>query len=83
MHIKAILETGGCVLGNRSLASDGLSAFTFIHGATIQKGFTPVRKWRKQDNENLPTFSWWGYDVAQIIANKHFAESVAKSDSEI
>jgi hypothetical protein len=73
MHIKTILTTGGTILGNRSLELDGLDTFTFIAGATIKKGFTPVRSWRLEDNNTLPSLSWWGYDIAEAIANKYLS----------
>lgn len=74
MHILAIANSGGEILGNRPLALDELEAFEFIYGDVIQKGYTPIRKWRKEDNNTLPTFSWWGYGVITEVANRHFCE---------
>ena len=72
MHIAAIKNSGVAVLGNRPLEMDGLEPWTFINGTTIQKGFNPVRKSRRDDNDRLPALSWWGYDVIQIKAHNHF-----------
>ena len=75
MHIKAITFSGGQLLGNRPLELDGLEAFTFISGNEIKRGFLPIRKWKRSDKDAFPTLQWWGYDVAEIIANKHFSGS--------
>ncbi len=71
VHILAITQTGGSILGNRPLELDGIEPWVFINGDIIQRGFTQLRKWRRKDNECYPTLSWWGYDVIQIYANKH------------
>lgn len=70
-HILAITQTGGEVLGNRPLGLDGIEPRVFISGDVIQKGFTRLRAWRRKDNDRYPSLSWWGYDVIQILANKH------------
>jgi hypothetical protein len=71
MHILSITTTGGEVLGHRPLALDKIEPFEMICGDTIQRGFTPVRPWKKSDNELLPTFSTWGYNVIWLKAHKH------------
>lgn len=72
MHILAINATGGEVLGNRPLALDRIEPFEFINGATIQRGYTPIRAWVRSDNDKLPCFSSWGYDVISLRAHKQF-----------
>ncbi len=79
MHIKAIITTGGVILGNRSLVLDQLDAFTFVHGGIIQKGFTPVRTWCREDKGAFPALSWWGYDIAETIANRNFSGAVTSA----
>jgi Immunity protein 26 len=79
MHVKAIITSGGQILGNRPLEADKLDTFTFIHGNTIQKGFTPLRSWCREDNGTLPVLSWWGYDIALSVANKHFSDTATGS----
>jgi len=69
MHIMAITQTGGAVLGNRPLQLDGVEPWVFGHGNDVQRGFTVLRR-RSQADRNLPSLSWWGYDVIQILANK-------------
>lgn len=74
MHILGITETGGSVLGNRPLSLDALEPWVFSNGNVVQRGFTPVRPWRREDAQALPSLSWWGYDVIQILANKHLGQ---------
>jgi hypothetical protein len=69
MHIMAITETGGVVLGNRALELDGVEPWLFGHGNDVQRGFTVLRR-RTLADRQLPTLGWWGYDVIQILANK-------------
>jgi hypothetical protein len=71
LHILGITQTGGAVLGNRPLSLDALEAWVFVNGNVVQRGFTPLRPWRRGDAQALPSLSWWGYDVIQILANKH------------
>ena len=74
MHIRAITSTGGQVLGHRDTP---VEAWTFIYGNQIQKGFTFVRPWCREDNERLPTYSAWGYDVIRIKANRYFLDGLS------
>jgi hypothetical protein len=69
MHILAITESGGMILGHRPLELDGIEPWTFAHGSVLQRGFTPVRALALSDRGQYPTLSWWGYDVVQIKAN--------------
>jgi hypothetical protein len=73
MHILAITETGGRILGWRSLELDRLAPWTFAFGNVVQRGFTPIRPYQRTDR-GLPSLSWWGYDVIQIHANRHFVQ---------
>ena len=70
-HILAITQTDGEVLGNRQLVLDGIEPWFFVDGDVIRKGFTRLRKWKRQDAGCYPALSWWSYDVIQIYANKH------------
>src|ERR1700754_3406964 len=69
-HILAITQTGGAIIGNRALDLDGIEPWVFINGNVIQRGFAELRAFRRGDAGCYPTFSWWGYDVIQIYANK-------------
>jgi hypothetical protein len=76
VHIKAITETGGEILGHRSLNLDGIEPWLFrgAHGwqnSSVQEGLIPVRPQTPADNE-LPVFSTWGYDFAVGIAEARF-----------
>lgn len=73
MHILAITSTGGMILGHRETP---VEAWTFISGNKINKGFTFVRPWCREDNDRLPTYSTWGYDVISIMANRHFLDGL-------
>jgi hypothetical protein len=72
MHVLAIQNSGGQVLGNRPLGLDAMGPLECINGNTIQIGYTPVRAWRREDTAQLPTFSTWGYDFILLRAHKHF-----------
>ena len=72
MHVLAIKKTGGEVLGHRPLHLDGLEPWVFIHGAVIQRGFTEIGRCSRGDARRLPALSWWGYDVIEVLARKHF-----------
>jgi Immunity protein 26 len=72
MHVLSITSTGGQIIGHRSLESDGIEPFEMINGNVVQRGFEPLRPWKRSDNELLPTFSTWGYNVIWLRAHKHF-----------
>jgi hypothetical protein len=78
-HIKAIIETGGSILGFRNLETDGIEPWTF-RGAQFWKnsqvhyGLIPMRPQTPED-ENLPLLSTWGYNVIRVIAENRFIKS--------
>ena len=74
MHILAITSSGGSILGHRDFALDGLESWTFVYGNTIQRGFTPLRAWRREDRGEFPSLSWWSYDPVQLRANLYFID---------
>ena len=71
MHVRSITATGGRILGRRE---SPVEPWTFICGNKIQRGFAVLRPWRREDNDRLPVYSVWGYDVIQIKANAHFLD---------
>lgn len=79
MHLLAITSSGGEVLGHRALDLDGLEPGTFVNGNMVHKGFTRLRDWRLDDTVRYPGLSWWGYDVIQILAHKHFLGHVPRN----
>jgi hypothetical protein len=73
MHIKAITETGGEILGNRSLELDGIEPPLLLsaHGgrtATVLRGVTTLRVARHDEWGSLPVLSYWSYDFIQQLA---------------
>jgi hypothetical protein len=74
VHIRAITSSGGSILGHRDLALDELGPWTFVYGATIQRGFTFLRAWQGSDAGKFPSLGWWGYDIMQARANLYFIE---------
>ena len=72
MHVLAIQQGGGMILGNIALEANAIEPLECIRGNVIQKGYTSVRPWQREDNDYLPLFSYWGYDVISLIAHKHF-----------
>lgn len=79
MHVLAITSTGGQVLGHRALELDGIEPFEMINGNVVQRGFDPVRAWERRDNDLLPTFSTWGYNMISQYAHKNFLGYVPKN----
>lgn len=78
VHIKAITEIGGLVLGHRGLELDGIEPWLFrgAHGwqnSQVQLGFISVRPQTPEDSE-LPVFSTWGFDFAANIADARFVK---------
>jgi hypothetical protein len=78
VHLKAITETGGSILGYRALDADGIQPWLFrgAHGwqnSNVQLGFIPVRPQQPEDRD-LPVFSTWGFDVAARIADARFVQ---------
>jgi hypothetical protein len=78
VHLKAITESGGSILGHRVLDKDGIEPWLFrgAHGwqnSNVQLGFIPVRSQQPEDHE-LPVFSTWGFDVAVNIADARFVK---------
>jgi len=76
MHILAIQQSGKAILGNIPLEANGIEPLECINGNIIQKGYTPVRPWQREDNDVLPSFSYWGYDIITANAHKHFLGSL-------
>ena len=80
VHLKAITETGGSVLGHRALDADGIQPWLFrrAHGwqnSKVQLGFIPLRPQQPEDCD-LPVFSTWGFDFAASIADARFVQLV-------
>ncbi len=79
VHLKAITETGGCILGYRSLELDNIEPWEFrgamFHvNSFVHRGLEPVRPQQPTDRR-LPVLSTWGYDLLAPIAEDHFVKA--------
>jgi hypothetical protein len=78
MHIRAITNSGGSILGYRDFSLDSLGPWTFIYGNKIQCGFRFIRPWQITDNKRFTSLSWCGYEVIQTMANQYFVDHLTK-----
>lgn len=79
MHIKTITETGGEILGNRSLDLDGIDPPVLLsaHGgptAVVLSGVTTLRLARQDEWGRLPVLGYWSYDYIQQLAENRFVQ---------
>ena len=75
-HLKAITETGGAILGHRSLIADAVVPFlfrtqVFLPNSFVQRGYQVLRPAESPDGD-LPAFPTWGFKVITVVAEKHF-----------
>jgi hypothetical protein len=80
MHIRAITETGGQVLGERSLESDGIALPTLLSaqggaGTKILRGADTSRNAREEEWGTLPVLSVWGYGFITRLAERHLPDA--------
>jgi hypothetical protein len=73
MHIRAITELGGEVLGIRDLQADCIQLPTLLSamggtGAMILLGSDALREAHRDEWGKLPVLGYWGWDFAQSIA---------------
>lgn len=71
-HIKTIQETGGAVLGHRSLEADGFehSLFRDAHaGGQVLRGCEPLREATPADA--FPVLATWGFSTIRVHAQVH------------
>lgn len=73
-HIAAITESGGEIIGHRSLDLDGIEPDLFLSqspgmGCMLQKGLDMLRPATEDEQSRLRIFSTWGCMVIQILAN--------------
>jgi len=76
MHIKAIVESGGAVLGNRPLELDGVEPPLLLDAGlgprTLLRGVQTVRPVSPDDLGKYPTLETWGYRVVVLVTEHHF-----------
>jgi hypothetical protein len=75
-HLKAIWETGGELLGWRSLDEDSIAPGLFLShsggpGVKLMKGYEILRPATRAEIASVPVLSTWGYNVIRILAEKH------------
>lgn len=75
-HISSITLTGGAILGQRDLTSDGIEPWLFrgadFHvNSNVYLGLAPVRPQTAADQE-LPILGTWGCNVVRVIAEARF-----------
>jgi hypothetical protein len=72
MHIKAITETGGEIIGIRSLQEDGFQLPLMISGNEVCQGAESVRKTSKKDRKQYPSLRYWGYGFITDLGARYF-----------
>jgi hypothetical protein len=70
IHLRSIWDTGGEILGNRSLAEDRIEADQFLSespgkNCMLMQGYELVRSASTEEQCQLPVFTTWGYLVIQ------------------
>ena len=75
-HIKAILEFGGQILGNRPLELDGLEPALYIEYpdnkiAQLWRGMEVLRPATNKETRRLKTLSIFGFAFLHSYANHH------------
>ena len=79
IHLRSIWETGGEIMGFRSLTEDGIEPSLFLsespgRSCMLQRGYQVLRHATAEEQRSLEVFSTWGYLIIQ-----HKAEALAKS----
>ncbi len=80
MHLKSIREIGGQIIGATGVRLDEIVAS--INGADIQKGYERIRTFALGDQEEMPSFSYWGWNYIWLQANYHFLKIDLPYDAE-
>jgi hypothetical protein len=75
-HVRSIVLSGGCLLGWRELAADGIEPWLFRgaehwRNSVVQQGFAPIRP-QTPDDVALPVYETWGLEVARLVAERRF-----------
>ena len=80
MHIRAITETGGAVLGEVPLINFALPTFLSAMGGPdteLLAGAEAVRKAKRSEWGTFPVLSYWGYGHIREIAEHQLVRHVA------
>jgi hypothetical protein len=84
LHIRAITQTGGTILGYRPLDADGIEVpelMSAMGGPTtmLLRGAESVRSAEPHEWRTRPTLSFWGYNMIQEYAEKLAAGTLAEA----
>ena len=79
MHIKAITQTGGPILGCRPLEADGLAIPFLASGeggptTCLLRGADAIAPLPQEQWGSLPVLGYWGYTVIQDLADGRFSK---------
>jgi hypothetical protein len=82
MHIRAITQTGGAVLGERALEHDAIEVPLHLsqpagEGTMLLRGANVLRPARRDEWHTLPVLGYWGYDFIVQLAKHHLSVSAA------
>jgi len=82
MHIRAIVRTGGCVIGELDLdgGADPIPLLLSARGgpgALVLRGADRFREALPEDLGRLPVLGYWGYDFIVQLADHHLEQRAA------
>ena len=82
LHVRAITETGGEIIAERSLENDGFELPLLLSasggdGTLMLRGVEPVRNARPDEWGSLPVLGFWGFDFIQQLAQQHLHRGAA------
>jgi hypothetical protein len=78
MHVAAIRDAGGLIIGQRDLELDGIAGLREVShrgGGTVwlYQGGLRLRPATAEESRTLPVMSVWGRRFLQVLAEKHFS----------
>lgn len=79
VHIKAILTTGGEIIGHRALELDDIDEWRFIETPDnktphLYRGLTPLRPATEEEQQRYPILPIFGYQYMEARANTLFGD---------
>lgn len=75
MHVMAINETGGQVLGRIQPWWSTRNPFLVRNGNDLSLARSATRLLKGKLPWSCENLSWWGYDVIQVLANRKFVRN--------
>jgi hypothetical protein len=78
MHIKAVLMSGGEILGDSPFNEDEAIPLLLSHqhgnDVFLLRGAQRIRLADRTERESLPVKGVWGYNVIRVLAESHLAK---------